>query len=76
MKNKLPEIEPVLSEMERIRLRSIDPKFFKKCEIATQIQYETAREIEYQELLDRRAVAERELCDKARRRYEEMVKNL
>ena len=74
MKNKLPEIiEVEPSEMERIRLRSIDPKFLKECEIAAQTQHEKRREIEYQELLDRRAVAERELCDKARRGYEEMV---
>ncbi len=63
-------IDPEPSEMERIRLKSTDPKFVKECEIASKIQYEKRREIEYQELLDRRAVAERELCDKARRGLE------
>ena len=62
-------IEPVLSEMERIRLRSIDPKFLKECEIASRIQYEKTREVEYQKLLDKRADDERKLRDKARSRF-------
>ena len=59
-------IEPEPSEMERIRLRSIDPKFVKECEIASRLQYETAREVEYQKLLDKRADDERKLRDKVR----------
>jgi hypothetical protein len=63
-----------LSEIEQIRLKSIDPDFLRECDIAVKRNREIRREKEYAVLLEQR-VADEMICrDVARKRMEKELK--
>ena len=61
------KIEPEpLSEMEIIRLKSVDPEFLRECRIAVKQTRDRIREDEYAALLKRQLADEIALQDRAR----------
>ena len=64
------DIKAEPSEMELIRMKSVDPKFLHECDIESRKTYEANREREYAELLDRRNAYEMVCRDAARKKFE------
>lgn len=69
MTEKEREPEP-LSEIEQIRLKSVDPDFLHECDVTVKHNREVRQEKEYAALLKQRAADDVELRNRARVGFE------
>lgn len=64
-----------LSEMEKIRLRSVSPEFFKECKVVTDNIWCDRCEAEYREFLAARGITADNEREAARKGFEKYCKN-